>query len=50
MSPGEEELIERRSISPDPEVRFHYRYQAAFLAWEAAKLMRIIPDETALVL
>jgi hypothetical protein len=34
----------------DPEVRFHYRYQAAFLAWEAAKLMPDNNDETAFVL
>jgi hypothetical protein len=34
----------------DPEVRFHYRYQAAFLAWEAAKLMNNDSDETATVL
>ncbi len=34
----------------DPEARFHYRYQAAFLAWEAAKLMPDNSDETARVL
>ena len=34
----------------DPEARFHYRYQAAFLAWEAAKLMPNNSDETARVL
>lgn len=34
----------------DPEARFHYRYQAAFLAWEAAKFMPDNSDETAFVL
>jgi hypothetical protein len=34
----------------DPEVRFHYRYQAAFLAWEAANLMPNDSDQTAYVL
>lgn len=34
----------------DPEARFHYRYQAAFLAWEAAKLMPDNSEETAFVL
>src|SRR6266581_377670 len=42
----------RRAINhnADPEARFHYRYQAAFLAWEAAKLMPDNSDETARVL
>ena len=35
---------------PDPNVRFHYRYQAAFLAWEATKLMPNNSDDTARVL
>ena len=35
---------------PDPNARFHYRYQAAFLAWEAAKIMPDNADETARVL
>ena len=34
----------------DPEERFHYRYQAASLAWEAAKLMPDNSDDTARVL
>jgi tetratricopeptide (TPR) repeat protein len=34
----------------DPERRFHYRYQAAFLGWEAAKLMENGTDETARIL
>ena len=35
---------------PDPDVRFHYRYQAAFLGWEAAKLLPDNSDQTAWVL
>jgi tetratricopeptide (TPR) repeat protein len=31
----------------DPEVRFHYRYQAAFLGWEAARLLPNNSEETA---
>ena len=34
----------------NPEHRFHYRYQAASLAWEAAKLMPNNSDETAVML
>ena len=34
----------------DPEARFHYRYQAAFLALEAAKLLPDNSDETARIL
>lgn len=34
----------------DPEVRFHYRYQAASLAWEAANLLPNDSDQTAYVL
>jgi LysM repeat protein len=42
----------RRAAGPsaDPELRFHYRYQAAALAWEAARLMPNNSDETARVL
>lgn len=35
---------------PDPDERFHYRYHAASLAWEAAKLMPNNSDETARML
>ena len=43
--------IERASSrATDPDRRFHYRYQAAFLGWEAAKLLPNDSDETALVL
>jgi LysM repeat protein len=34
----------------EPEKRFHYRYQAAELAWEAAELMPDNSDDTARVL
>jgi hypothetical protein len=34
----------------DPDRRFHYRYQAAALAWEAAKLLPNNSDETARLL
>src|SRR5207249_3331623 len=45
------EEIERASRhTADPETRFHYRYRAAALAWEAAKLMPNNSDETARVL
>ena len=34
----------------DPEARFHYRYQAAFLALDAARLLPDNADETARIL
>lgn len=37
----EEQRVKQHAVSPDK--RFHYRYQAADLAWEAAALM---PDES----
>jgi hypothetical protein len=46
----EAELNRASQHRADPEVRFHYRYQAAFLAWEASKLMPDNSDETARVL
>jgi hypothetical protein len=45
-----DELRREVQHKPDPDVRFHYRYQAAFLGWEAAKLMPNNSDETARVL
>jgi hypothetical protein len=45
--PSKDELRRAGAHRADPEVRFHYRYQAAFLAWEAAKLMPDNSDETA---
>lgn len=47
---SEEELTRASRHQSDPDARFHYRYQAAFLAWEAAKLMPDNDDETARVL
>jgi len=35
---------------PDPDKRFHYRYQAAVLAWEATKFMPNNSDDTARLL
>jgi hypothetical protein len=45
-----DELRRAQAHRPDPEERFHYRYQAAFLGLEAAKLMPNNSDETAWVL
>jgi len=45
-----EEIRRAAGSTADPEARFHYRYQASFLAWEAAKLMPDNADETARVL
>lgn len=45
-----EELKRAGQHRADPEARFHYRYQAAFLAWEAAMLLPDNSDETARVL
>jgi hypothetical protein len=45
-----DELRRAAQHNTDPELRFHYRYQAAFLAWEAAKLLPNNSDETARVL
>jgi tetratricopeptide (TPR) repeat protein len=45
-----DELRRDAQHKPDPDERFHYRYQAAFLAWETAKLMPNNSDETARVL
>ena len=50
MPATQDEVARATRHGADPEVRFHYRYQAAFLAWEAAKLMRNESDETATVL
>jgi hypothetical protein len=50
MPATQDELWRFANHNADPEVRFHYRYQAAFLAWEAAKLMRNDTEETATVL
>jgi LysM repeat protein len=47
---SQDELRRAAQHRADPEERFHYRYQAASLAWEAAKLLPDDSDETALVL
>jgi LysM repeat protein len=47
---SEDELTRAARHKADPGERFHYRYQAAALAWEAAKLMPDNSDETARVL
>lgn len=44
------ELRRARLHAPESEQRFHYRYTAAALAWQAAKLMPDNSDETARVL
>jgi hypothetical protein len=47
---SEDELRRNAEHHPDPDARFHYRYQAASLAWESAKLLPNNTDETAYVL
>lgn len=47
---GAAELARVQNHVPDPNKRFHYRYQAASLAWEAAKLLPDNSDETARIL
>lgn len=50
LSASTDELRRSATHHPEPEKRFHYRYQAASLAWEAAKLLPDNSDETARVL
>jgi LysM repeat protein len=45
-----EELKRNDESKADPDKPYHYRYQAAALAWEAAKLMPNNSDETARLL
>jgi len=47
---GADEIARASSRHVDPDKRFHYRWQAAALAWEAAQLMPDNSDETARVL
>jgi hypothetical protein len=47
---NEDELNRNSEHHANPELRFHYRYQAASLAWEASRLMPNNSDETARVL
>jgi len=48
FTPQEEQRVQRHL--PHPNERFHYRYVAANLAWEAAELMPNQSDQTARVL
>ena len=50
IRPCADELERYARHTADPDVRFHYRYQAASLAWEAAKLLPDNNDTTAYVL
>jgi nucleoid-associated protein YgaU len=50
VQPSKDELRRNSEHHADPELRFHYRYQAAALAWEAARLLPNNTDQTALVL
>lgn len=48
--PLPEELVRSTRHGVEPPKRWHYRYQAAALAWEAARLMPDNSDDTAYVL
>jgi hypothetical protein len=48
--PNADEIARASSRPVDPDKRFHYRWQAAALAWEAAQLLPNNNDETARVL
>lgn len=50
IRPRADELARYARHNADPETRFHYRYQAASLAWEAAKLLPDNNDLTAYIL
>jgi hypothetical protein len=50
MPASPDELSRYAQHRADPEMRFHYRYQAAFLAWEAAKMLPNDSEETARIL
>jgi LysM repeat protein len=45
-----DELKRNADSRPDPDKHFHYRYQAATLAWEAVKFMPNNSDDTARLL
>ena len=47
---SEDEVRRTDRHRADPEARFHYRYQAAFLALDAARLLPDNADETARIL
>ena len=46
----QEELARASRHAPEPEKAFHYRYQAASLAWQAAELLPNNSDFTAFIL
>jgi tetratricopeptide (TPR) repeat protein len=50
LKPTHSELTRARAHTADPEARFHYRYQAAFLAWDAAQWMPNNDPETAFMI
>ena len=50
MPASPDELSRYAQHRADPEMRFHYRYQAAFLGWEAAKMLPNDSEETARIL
>lgn len=50
VPPSADELNRAGQHVPQPELRWHYRYRAAALAWEAAKLMPNNSEDTARVL
>jgi hypothetical protein len=50
VRPSNDELRRNAEHQTDPNIRFHYRYQAASLAWEAARLLPDNNDETAYIL
>jgi hypothetical protein len=50
LAPSADELKRAAENKTDPDRRFHYRYQATALAWEAAKLLPDNSDDTARLL
>jgi tetratricopeptide (TPR) repeat protein len=50
LVPSSDELARARRHNADPEERFHYRYQAAFIALQAASLLPDNSDEKAQIL
>jgi hypothetical protein len=50
VSASKDELSRATNHNADPENRWHYRYQAASLAWEAAKSLPNNNDRTAFIL
>ena len=50
LQPTEDEIQRSKASVPQPNLRFHYRYTAATIAWQAAALMPNNSDETAKML